>query len=367
MANIFDYIAWRGDLSFAKFPFNPVDNIIFSQLSYLPLDAIVPGPETKRKVSIAYAMEKFTELLRNTPGSLKDAPMFKDDPALIAALGSAERYRSCNLSNYVNHINISREVQFSAVTIDIGGRSAFIAYRGTDSTLIGWKEDFNMSFNTAIPSQLEAVSYLEQAAKKIRGSLRIGGHSKGGNLAVYAASFCSDRIRRRIDAVYCNDGPGFHKRVMESKGYQAVRDRLYSYVPQSSVIGMLFEHEDDYMVIKSSQAGIMQHELYSWELVYNDLVHLDQVTKGSRFVDRTLKEWIGSLDREQRRQFTDALFSILSTAEAKSVSEINAGLIIQGLKNTDESARDLIAKSVSSLLKAAKNNIDTLLTKQDNQ
>jgi hypothetical protein len=361
---MFDYIAWRGDLTFDKSPFNPADNIIFSQLSYLPLDNIVSGPQEKTKISIAEAMAKLTELLEDIPEFLKDTLIFKDqDPAFAAALGAAERYRNCLLSNYVNHIDVSREVQFSAVTIDTGDRHTFIAYRGTDSTLIGWKEDFNMSFNAVIPSQLEALSYLENAAKKTRSRLRIGGHSKGGNLAVYAASFCNNRIRRRINAVYCNDGPGFHKRVIESEGYQAIRDRIYSYVPQSSIIGMLFEHDDDYTVIKSSQTGLMQHELYSWELVYNDMVQLDGLTPKGRFMDRTLKEWIGGLDPEQRQQFTEALYSIFSATDITSVSEITTGNILQGLKNIDDATRDLIGKSVGSLLKAAKNNLAALTSR----
>jgi hypothetical protein len=361
MANLFDYIAWRGDLSFDKSPFKPADNIIFSQLTYLPLDGIVSGPGDKTKISVAGAMTKFTEILRNDPDFPKKTMMFKDDPALIAALSSAERYRNCLLSNYVNHIDVSREIQFSAVTIDTGDKHTFIAYRGTDSTLVGWKEDFNMSFNAAIPSQLEALSYLETAAKKTRGRLRMGGHSKGGNLAVYAASFCTNRIRRRISAVYCNDGPGFHKRVIESEGYQAIRDRIHSFVPQSSIIGMLFEHADDYTVIKSSQTGLMQHELYSWEMIHNGMVHLDELSPKGRFADKTLKEWIGGLDEEDRRQFTEALFSILGAADVRSFSEITGGNIFQGLKNIDDSTRNLIGKSVGALLKAARNNIDTLL------
>lgn len=348
-------------MSFGQSPFNPADNIVFSQLSYLPLDGVVPGPETKAAVSTGEAMTKLAERLQDDPESAKNTLIFKKDPAFINALGSAERYRNCVLSNYVNHVDVSREVQFSAVTINTRDGHTFIAYRGTDATLIGWKEDFTMSFNTVIPSQLEAVSYLETAARKNRGRLRVGGHSKGGNLAVYAASFCGSCTRQRIGAVYCNDGPGFHKQVIESEGYQAVRNRIYSYVPQTSIVGMLFEHDDNYMVVKSTQTGLMQHEMYSWEMGYNDLVYLDKTTRESRFVDKTLREWISGLNREQRRQFTEALFSILGTAEAATVSEITTGNILQGIINADESVRDLIGKSITALLKAATHNIDTLL------
>jgi hypothetical protein len=217
-----------------------------------------------------------------------------------------------------------------------------------------------------VPAQLEAVSYLEKTARRIRGPLRIGGHSKGGNLAVYAAAFCRKKIQSRITVIYSNDAPGFHRTVMDSAGYQAIRGKICAFVPQDSVIGMLFEHEDDYTVVKSTQTGLMQHDVYFWEVIHNDVVRLDAVTQGSRFIDRTLKEWIGGLDKTQREQFTEALYTILSSTEAKSFPELgarwlkNTGLMIQSLTSVDESTRDLIFKTVAALLKAAKNNINTL-------
>ncbi|MDR1238473.1 MAG: DUF2974 domain-containing protein, partial [Treponema sp.] len=262
---------------------------------------------------------------------------------------------------------------FAALTIFTGDGSAFITYRGTDATLVGWKEDLNMSFSAAVPSQLEAVSYLGKMAGKIRGPLRIGGHSKGGNLAVYAAAFCGKKIQSRITVIYSNDAPGFHHTVMDSAGYRAIREKICAFVPQDSVIGMLFEHEDDYTVVKSTQTGLLQHDVYSWEVTHNDVVRLDAVTQGSRFIDRTLKEWIGGLNKTQREQFTETLFTILSSTEAKSFPELgagwlkNTGLMIQSLTSVDESTRELVFNAVAALLKAAKNNINTLLPKTNRE
>jgi hypothetical protein len=366
MANLFDYVAWRGDLSFEQSPFNLVDNIIFSQLSYLPLDGIVPGPDEDGCTSIGRVARIIKERLP-IDSALRQAMMFRDDPDFISALGLADRFSGCELRRFINHIDISQEKQFSALTIIPGDGSSFIAYRGTDATLVGWKEDFNMSFNDAVPAQLEAVSYLENAARQIKGPLRVGGHSKGGNLAVYAAAFCGEETRCRITGIYSNDAPGFHRRVIESEGFRQIQDRIYSFVPQSSVVGMLLEHGEDYTVIKSSQTGLMQHELYSWEVTHNDMVRLDRVSQESRFVDRTLREWINGLDSEHRRQFTDTLYAILSASQAKSFPELtadwfkSAGLMLQSLKDIDDSTRALMGKTLAALVRAARNNIETLL------
>jgi hypothetical protein len=367
VANIFDYIMWRGDLSFSRSPFNPVDNIILTHLSYLPFDGIVPPPNEKKAITIAETAKKITAILTRTPKAFDDVLVCKEDPALLDALGSCERYKHLNLSGYVNHIDIAKEKQFSALTITSGDSASLIAYRGTDNTLVGWKEDFNMSFSNAVPAQLEAVAYLEKMAKRLHRNLRLGGHSKGGNLAVYAASFCEKKVQRRITAIYSNDAPGFSREVVTSAGYQAIKNKIHAFVPQSSIIGMLFEHDDDYTVVKSTQTGILQHIVYSWEVSYNDLIRLDTVTHESHFVDRTLKEWIDGMDKEQRQRFTDALYDILKSTEAKSLPKLTSGWfknairMIQTYTDIDDSTRDLVSKTVSALFKSAKNNIYTLL------
>jgi hypothetical protein len=366
MPNLFDYLSWRGDLLFTQSPFNPVDNIIFCQLSYLPLDGIVPGPNEDGAISLGDAAKIIIEKLPFDP-DLRHAIMFKEDPALLSALGSSNRFKDCELRRFSNHIDISQEKQFAALTVIPGDGFAFVTYRGTDATLVGWKEDLNMSFSDTVPAQIEAVSYLEDTARHIPGPLCLGGHSKGGNLAVYAAAFCGEQTRARITGIYSNDAPGFHRGIIESGGFQKIQDRIYSFVPESSVVGMLLEHGEDYTVIKSSQTGLMQHELYSWQVTHNDMIRLDKVSQGSRFVDKTLREWINGLDHEHRRQFFDALYSILSASQAKSFPDLtadwfkSAGLMIGTLKDIDDSTKTLIGKTLSALFRAARNNIDTLL------
>ncbi|MDR1900643.1 MAG: DUF2974 domain-containing protein [Treponema sp.] len=369
MAGIFEYLSWRGDLAFTRVPFNPVDNVILTHLAYLPLDGIVPGPERKGGLRMAEAAALFAGALEKNPAAFGDALMFKDDPRFLAALGSCERYRNLELRGYVNQTDPAREKQFAALAVLTGDGASFIAYRGTDATLVGWKENFNMSFSAVVPAQTAAAAYLENMAGRLRGPLRVGGHSKGGNLAIYAAAFCDKKIQRRITAVYSNDAPGFNQPVIDSAGYRAVREKINAFVPQDSVIGMLFEHEDEYTVVKSNRSGLMQHDVYSWEVTRDDVVRLDRVTQGSRFIDRTLKEWIGGLDGKQREQFTEALYAILSSTDAKSFPELTAGWLksaarmIVSLSGVDDRTRSLIVNTVAALLKAAKNNVYTLIPK----
>jgi len=368
MANMFDYISWRGDLSFSASPFNPVDNIILSQLSYLTLDDIVPDSDGKKGISIELAVRIFDEKL-HSPQGLKQTSFFKEDPDLIRALSSSRRFGDCQLFGYVNHVDVNSEIQFSALCVYIGDGTCFIAFRGTDSSVVGWKEDLNMSFKDVIPSQLEAVNYIEKMAPMINGRLRVGGHSKGGNLAIYAAAHCKAGIQQRITEIYSNDAPGFNDRIINSTEYAAIKNRIKSYVPQSSIVGMFFEHGVEDIVIKSSENGLMQHSLYSWEVTHNDLARGDNVTMSSRFVNKTIKDWINGLDNEHREQFIDAIFTILSESEFTSLNELEESWfpilmrIFKSIGSTDENTKKFIRHTFFDLFRSARKNIDTLFKK----
>jgi len=368
MANMFDYLSWRGDLSFLDSPFNPIDNIILSQLSYFTMDEIIPELKDKTGISIDLAVRIFDEKSKQ-PG-FNFTSQFKEDPHLIRALGSSRRFGNCQLFGYENLIDTDRQLQFSAMCIYTGDGYCFIAFRGTDSSIVGWKEDFNMSFKEVIPSQIEAVKYIERMSPKIKGHLRVGGHSKGGNLAIYASSQCSKKIQKRIKKIYCNDAPGFHKKFLLSEGYAAVKNKIQSYVPQFSVIGMVLEHGYDSTIIKSSESGLMQHSLYSWEVMCNDLVRAEKTTAGSRFVNKTIREWLDKQDIAHREQFTETLYNILSAADVKSIYELektwftSAGKMLKSLTHIDDETRKFVFKTIVELFRSAGRNIETFMKQE---
>ena len=249
MANVLDYLDWRGDLTLAQSPFSHVDSLVLCRLSYLPFEGILPGLYSDTAISIFQAAER---LLGDTSSPVIQASQKKLTPRdgkLLQKLAQSRRFSHMTLSKYINSVDRATQKQFSALTVHTGDGCLYVAYRGTDSTLVGWKEDFNMGFMTPVPSQREAISYLEHIAHNSSEQLRVGGHSKGGNLAIYAAAFSSPSIQSRILQVDSHDGPGFLPKVMHSAGYQAIRSKITTFLPQSSVIGMLLEHEEEYIIV----------------------------------------------------------------------------------------------------------------------
>lgn len=322
MANILDYLDWRGDIPFSVSPFNEVDNLIFTQLSFIDLDGILPSRVSEGGMPLWKAAEKYfaARPQENTHMGLIVPAVI---PAMIRRMAQCERYKNLTLAGYVNRIDENVQKQFAALTILLNEREAYITYRGTDDTLVGWKENFNMSFMQAIPAQLDAVDYLNHAAADIpHQRLYVGGHSKGGNLAIYAAIHCEEAIKNRIIGVYCNDGPGYRREVVESPAYRQMEDRIINIVPQSSVIGRLLEHDDHYTVVQSSATGLWQHDGFSWEVLGTRFVAAPALSKDSQRIERSVKKWIAEMDDTQREKFVDSLYQVLTSTNAKTLTDL---------------------------------------------
>lgn len=353
MACIFDYLNWRGDLTLNQAPFNNVDNLILCALSYVKLCGIVPGLGSGRAVTLAQAVKKY--FATEEKDKVGSRGFRGNNILLLDALAKYPRYSALLLSDCVDILDPEDEKQFSALTISLGVKSAFIAFRGTDSTLVGWKEDFNMSFLPQVPSQRSAAEYLTAVSERFT-SLRVGGHSKGGNLAVFAAAHCGEEVQKKLRAVYNNDGPGFSGGVLTSPEYLAVRDRVHTFVPQSSVVGMLMDHEESYQVVHSTGLGLFQHDPYSWEVMGGDFCLLDTVTDGSRFVSAAVKGWLGGMDISQREQTVDALFDVLCATNAKTTAELstdwlrNAGAALSEIKNMEPGSRRMLFELLKLLV-----------------
>ena len=354
MSNVSDYLKWRGDLDFSQAPFNDVDNLILAQIAYVDFTDIVPAPGSIETITIAEAADTFFDT--HDEKEIKKCKSFIGKaPYLLREAAATKRFGSLILTNYVDYVDGGKEEQFAAFHVRIDNRLTYIAFRGTDDTLVGWKEDFNMSFIMPVPSQEAAVEYINSTCQYIRGRLYIGGHSKGGNLAIYSAVKCSERVKKKIDCVYNNDGPGFDVNMIKSAKYQAMLPLIKSIVPENSIVGMLLEHDEDYIIVKSSQSGLMQHDAMSWQVLGAFLVKAKKLSAQSRRLNKALSSWINSVDNERREEFVETLFGLLYASGAKNLSDVSADRlrstreVIRQYAGLDKDSRTLIKNMLLSL------------------
>lgn len=351
MANIFDYLQWRGDLSFAQDPPNAVDALIFSGLAYIRHGADVEA-HPEHPVTLKEAAEVFFGLEDHETRS-----RVQKDLDLLHAAVSTARFGNIHICMYRDLLVPEQETQFAAMTFLLDDGSMFLSFRGTDNSLVGWKEDFNMTFQQTIPAQRLAVQYVRDVALEHYRPMRIGGHSKGGNLAVFSAARSSPSFQERILEVYNNDGPGFTQYLMGDPGYVAIVPKIRTYVPQSSVIGMLLEHEEPYTVIRSKSVGILQHDLYTWDVLGKGFLPVEEITEGSQFLDATIKTWFSEMTNAEREQLVDVMYALLGSGGAENVYDLlhprNLKTYIKTL-SSDEHLRRVLSTEFSGLIEAAR-------------
>lgn len=357
MANIQDYIAWRGDLSFLQAPFTRVDALILCQISYLNFDGLLNDSDFSSYTKLSELAENFKNApdfkKREQVGVLinkKTAPFFLE-------MAKTQRFKDVLITGYCSKIDLSIEEQFAAASYKLSDGTNFICFRGTDDTIVGWKEDFNLAIEEEVPAQKDAVEYLQKAAKSLRGNLRIGGHSKGGNLAIYASSKVDKKILKRIIAIYNNDGPGFSKEKVNSTEFLRLEDKLDSCYPQFSIVGMLFHHIGKRSFVESDETGVMQHDPFSWHIKGKDFILLENNDYGSKFFHDTFNEWISNLEPKQREVFIDSLFKIIESTDAKTNSELEANFaknsvkILKAINKLDPEMRKVCNKTIAELFK----------------
>lgn len=321
MGNIMDYISWRGDLSFAQSPFNEVDNLILACFSYVNLDGI-PAVSGQKGIELKKLVKEFKKL--HTIKELEaDKSFIRLAPFMMFEMAKSVRFGNCVIRNYVNEIVTEAEQQFSAVEIVLDDGTSYISFRGTDDTIIGWKEDFNLSTGV-VPAQERAVEYMQRISDKAYGMLRVGGHSKGGNLAIYGSVMCKS-AHDKILEIYSNDGPGFSKEFQESPETAEMMPKIIRIIPEYSIIGTLLEHEKQPIIVASTSRGLLQHDGFSWEVQGPGLVRRDSLNKTAlRFIE-ILHKWIDGMDTEQKRLLIEDLFATLQASGCENLSEVQSG------------------------------------------
>ena len=307
MGNIISYLRWRGDLLWSEAPFNEVDNLILACLSYFDFDGIVSETE-KNPVSLMCAAENFFSEHRESKSPA--------DPDLLKKAAASKRYGDIMLWGYRDVMDREQEMtQFAALHFVLEDGIDYISFRGTDNTIVGWRESFRLGFEV-VPAQKRAAGYLEETICK-DGTVRyrIGGHSKGGNLAVYGAMMCSEGAKEQIDAIYMNDSPGLCPAMIDEEKCQDIQGRIIKIVPEFSIIGMLFEGNDTVngteqkvamnsgLIVKSSADGILQHDAFSWQIEGNHFATAQQLAEKAWIYNGIFDRWIESADFEERELF----------------------------------------------------------------
>lgn len=319
MANIIDYVRTQLD-TFEQRDVCRVDSLVLSWLSYYRLPEGAEAARTAEGMSLRdlYRAEWFDAMC----GKLYDA---HSSVELLSAAAASPRFRDVRVCEYVSCLNERRSQQFSAMTFRLGSRATYVAFRGTDNTLVGWKEDFNMAFQSVVPSQTSAMSYLNRVGKQAEGRLWCGGHSKGGNLAVYAGMLCDPDVQGRLVTCFSHDGPGFTHKVMDDPRWEHAQVLIDKTIPQSSVIGMLFENQEkDVRVVHSTSVGFSQHDPFSWEVDWRDFVVEQKVGRGASVLDSSLDAWLSKSTDEEREHFVDAVFSVIEASGQSTFADVKA-------------------------------------------
>lgn len=366
MGNIIDYIREYGHELFEERPFSAEDSLVLAQFAYLKLDGAVPSVrEGCRTINLS-------EVKRRKPDReiFADTRYEEENRALLDALTESRRFGSLGLNYHENHIDREREYQFCAVTCFLDNGLVYLAFRGTDESIVGWKEDFNMAFRPPVPGQLLSVEYVNRVAKllgirdgnctgeaKAGRYLMLGGHSKGGNFAVYAAMNCDRNIQDAIRSVYSHDGPGFRPEIFESSSFARIRSRIVKIIPHSSVIGMLFDNHEPYQVVESSTFGILQHDPFTWELCGGHFVKAKDLNKGRKISNEVLNQWILSLDEQQLEHFVESLFEAVEASGAETLTDFskqwfqNSLRVMRAFKDMDKETKRQMRKTFASLLR----------------
>lgn len=361
MGNIVDY-AKNTRVGFDKQPLNAVDSLILSQLSYYHLPTAAKG-------ILTWEGEKLSALpaVCDYDAMLFDVWDPQQSRELLEVAAANPRYENILVKGYEESTNAKDEKQFAAVTFQLSDDLFYVAFRGTDSTLIGWKENFNMAYRLPVPSQAEAVRYLKDAAENCKGKIYVGGHSKGGNLAVYAAAFVGDDgVKNRLCKVYSHDGPGFLPDITAKEEYKSIERLIDKTVPGASLVGMLLDDPATFNVVKSGRVGVLQHDPFSWKVSGGEFVYMSELSGVARYNDKTLNAWINSLSGEERRRLVNLIFDFLdsqdvfTTFDLKDSWQKSVFIALSGMSKTDKDAKKFFKKSVKRLASIGIKNIPEL-------
>lgn len=359
MSHIVSYIKRQQDKTFQDEAFNEVDALVLAQFIYLKLDGLVPTISEKKEAVYLYDLADHLDYDK----VFADERYRKDNVELFNAMAESKRFRRMRMNYFSDITSVLAETQFSAMTVFLEDGPVVIIYRGTDETMVGWKEDFNMSFKEPVTGQSLSALYLQQVSELVEGKYTVLGHSKGGNFAVYASMNVEEKIQNRIEKVYSFDSPGFRPEILESVDFNRIKDRIIKFLPHSSIFGMLLQSKEDFQVVECFSIGILQHNPYNWQVSGNEFKKLDKLDRGSVFLSETYNEWLYGLTDEELHAYSEIWYQIMQEANITTMLEFakepGKSLIhlIDAIRETDDKTKEMAKELAKSLAEVAKENI----------
>ena len=350
MKNMLDYIKEFGHVSFEERAFSEIDALVLTELEYLPLEKVVPSDENGEnfvtvKEIAEYMQEHKQELFDENPMMITE-----ERHEVSQVIADAPRFQSLKFFGVVSVWDKDTTKQFAAVTVEVEPSVRLVVFRGTDETLIGWKEDFLMTYSPLVAAQTDAKEYLAKQASLFDGDLMVSGHSKGGNLAIYAAATQEEDVQLRIVDIFCFDSPGLYRSVLETKGYQNIVPLAMRYIPQDSLVGLMLESEVPYVIVKSNATGAMQHSAMTWEIEDGQFIKMEKLTKNSQLNDQTFKKWTESVSDEELELFWNVFFELLFSVGIDTVNDLYGQFMhyvqefLKAAGDMDEEKRELLTR-----------------------
>lgn len=354
VTTVFDYLRWRGDLTFAQDAFNEVDNLILCIIAYLNFRRF---PELRsRDADKAVLMSDIVP--RMTAEDEQQGLSPNNYIPLMKLAAESCRFAPVRLFGYETVRDETREMQLDALSFLLPDGTLFCAFMGTDRSLVGWKENLNLSYMDAVPAQIGAVEYVEDMAWRCpERPVRIGGHSKGGNLAAYAAIHIPEALQARMLDAYNNDGPGFRRDATDTAEYRRIAAKLHTYIPAASIVGVLLEHTEDYTVVASSSRAIMQHEPLTWGVLGSRFIRQEARSEFGKASDDVVREWLASLSPQEREKFSNALFDMFTQGgTVQSLEDVRQSELLKRLA-ADEKQRGIVSEALRRLMADVKDEL----------
>ena len=313
MGNLITYVQQYGSQTFEDKLLTDIDALVLTEIAYLPFDEIVPQSfDVTEAISIGQLGKEFAKV-QEKQQEHNPFMITSERIQLLELVSKSQRYKDIKVFGFMNDIDDELTKQFAAVSYQWEEENRWIVFRGTDESLTGWKEDFMMTYSDLIPAQMDAIEYLKKQAETFSGTLNVSGHSKGGNLSLYASTMQEEAVQNRIERIYCWDAPGVHRSILNTEGYQRVVSKAKRYIPQDSIVGLMLESQVPYHIIESQGSGISQHSALMWNI---------ELTRNSQLTDQTFKQWTETVSDEELKLFFDAFFELFFEMGVETVNDV---------------------------------------------